>query len=141
MRHLAEDTAVRRGDALDRAVGAVHVPLLVHRDVAERIGILGRDLAVLKELLQPCVICDKAALAVGCRRDIDAAEVCIFQPRRLVGHDLRVDHSGDMSADRVECQCRSLRVLADDLAARHKTELDERLEAVADTECKAVAVI
>ena len=141
MRHLSEDAAIRRCDTLDRIVRTVHVPLLIEGDISEWIAILRRYLTVRKELIKPLRRCDETSLAVGCRIDIYSARLCVHQPRALIGHDLRIDHAGDMTANRVESQRRCICILSGDRTVRNKTELDERLEAVADTERKTVALI
>ena len=46
-----------------------------------------------------------------------------------------------MSADVIECKRRAVRCHIADLAERYKTQLDQSLETVADTECKTVSVI
>ena len=138
--HLAEDAAVRGGDAFNRAEGAVDIPGLVHGDVALGIAVLGRDLSVLEEPVDPFLRCDEAPFSVRSRCDVHAAQVRFRKPRRAVAHDLGIDHGRNMPADGVEGQGRRILVLAGDLSARHKAELDQRLEAVADTECQTVAV-
>ena len=65
MAHLAEDTAIRAGDALDGEDGAVGVVLHVHAGAAVLIDVLGRDLAVGDEGVQHALRCHEAALTVA----------------------------------------------------------------------------
>ena len=81
---FSEAAAIRTGDALDRAVGTVDVPLL-----SSMVGLPFRStywvchLAILKQLLQPLVICHEAALANGKPDDIPC-QFCLCQPRNLL---------------------------------------------------------
>ena len=92
MRHLAEHAAVRRCDTLDRSIRAVDIPLLVHGDIAERIAVLGGDLTICKQSVDPVLRSYETALAVGSRVDIDTAKLRKLKSRGLIRHDLRVDH-------------------------------------------------
>ena len=101
----------------------------------------GCHLAILKQLLQPLVICHEAALAVGSRIDIYLAQLCLCQPRGFVGNHLGVYHLGYVAADVVVGQCGCLCILSHDGAIRHQSQLDQGLEAVADTKAQAVSLI
>ena len=46
VRHLSKASAVRGGDALNRGVGTVHIPLLIHGNIAVKICVLCRNLPV-----------------------------------------------------------------------------------------------
>lgn len=51
MSHLAQDTSIRAGNALDSHIRAVRVPELFHGSVSVFIYVLGSDLAVCCQLL------------------------------------------------------------------------------------------
>ena len=46
-----------------------------------------------------------------------------------------------MAADCVVCECGAVFIGVDDLAVGHQTQLDQRLEAVADTQHQTVPII
>ena len=73
--HLAEHTAVRRGDTLDRAHGAVRVPRDVHGRVTVQIGVLERYLTVLDQVVDDVLWCYEAALAVRERDGVQVADI------------------------------------------------------------------
>ena len=141
VRHLAQDPAVGRCDAFDRREGTVDVPLLVHRDHSFGIAVLRSDLAVREELIDPLLRRHETSFAVGCRIHIDAAELRAGEPGRLIGDDLGIRHLGDMASDRIIGKCGRIPALAGDLAVRDQTELDQRLETVADAQDQAISLI
>ena len=63
------------------------------------------------------------------------------EPRRLVADHLRVNHLGNVTADGVECQCRRILFLTTDLAIGNQSQLDQGLEAVADTQGQSISLI
>ena len=67
MCHLTEASAVGRGDTLDRTVRSVDVVLLIHGYVAVLVSILGSNLSVCKELVDPFPRCYETTLTMGCR--------------------------------------------------------------------------
>ena len=62
--HLAEDTAVGRGDALDSEAGVVGIIMYIGRGTAAEIVVLRRDLAVRGELTDQFLTRQESALAV-----------------------------------------------------------------------------
>ncbi len=71
----------------------------------------------------------------------NVARIGVLQPGAHVGshagpYDLRL-----MPTDGVEGQCRTVHIRIPDLAVGHKSQLDERLEAVADTDHETVPLI
>ena len=80
MGHLSEDTAVGGGNALNSGIGAVYIPLLIHGNIAFRIGVLGCHLAVFKESADPVFACHEAAFAMGSRGYIGLAQLRASQP-------------------------------------------------------------
>ena len=87
MGHLSEDTSVRTGDSLDRAIRTVDVPFFIHADISLRIAVLCRHLAIFKQTFDPFLAGYEAALAVRRRICIDAAEFCSRKPWGLVRQD------------------------------------------------------
>ena len=139
--HLAEDTAVGAGDAFDGAVGAVHIVLLVHRGIALQVNVLRCHLSVLEEAFDPLLRRHKAALAVRDGDDVGGTQLGTLQPGAEVGADARVGHLALVASDGVEGQRGCVGSLRTNLAVGHKAEFDEGLEAVADAEHQAVALL
>ena len=69
------------------------------------------------------------------------ADLRAGKPRGLVGAHARAHKAGLMAADDVVGERRAVGIGIHDLAVGHKAELDERLEAVADAEHQAVALL
>ena len=106
MGHFTQHTAVRAGDALNAAVGTVHIPLFILTQFAVAGGVPGSYLTICHQFRQPLGICNKPSLAVGGRVYIDSSKFCLGKPRRLVGHNLCIDHLGNMTSNGIEGQCR-----------------------------------
>ena len=141
MTHLTEDTTIRRGDTLDRIVGAVRVVLDIHGRMTLEIHVLGRDLTVLDELLEKCRLTEEAALAVRDRYAVDVTRLRVCKPWRHVRSHTDVDDLRLVASDRVEGKRRTVLIGITDLTVRYETELDEGLEAVADTEHKTIPLV
>ena len=124
MRHFAQDTSIRRGNAFDRAVGAIDIPFFIHGNPSFRIGILGCYLSVCKQLVNPLLRSYETSLTVGCRIDIYFSKLSALQPGRLVGNHLGVYHLGNVTVDRIKGQGRRIVLLSDDFAVRNQTELN-----------------
>ena len=140
MAHLAQNPAVGRGDALNGPDGAVGVDIHIHGGGTAQVHILRGDLSVFQELLQQSIGAEEAALAVG-DGDIDhVAHLPSGQPGGAVGGDAGTDNAGLVPADDVEAQGGAGVVGVNDLAVGDQTQLDEGLEAVADTQHQAVPV-
>ena len=106
-----------------------------------KVGVLERDLAVFRQVVDHMLRGDKAALAVRNRDRVQVAHLAGGQPRALDRRDARGHIAALVAADEVEGQRRVVAGhLVADLAVGHKAELDERLEAVADAEHQAVAL-
>lgn len=139
--HLAQDAAVGAGDAFDGHVGAVHVVLLVHGGVAVEVDILRGHLAVLEEAVEPLLRRHEAAFAVRDGDGVGGAQLGLAQPRAKVAGDARVGHLALVAADGVEGQRGCILGLGADLAVGNQAELDQGLEAIADAEHEAVALL
>ena len=83
--HLAEDTAVGAGDALNGEQGAVGVEGGIHGGLAIQIHVLGGDLTILGQLQCQCFGGEEAAFAVGDGNVDDVAHIHQAQPGALVG--------------------------------------------------------
>ena len=141
MCHLTKDTAVRAGDTLDSAVGTVDIPVLVVGQVSVDIAVAGCNLAVCHQLVDPLFRCYETSLSVGCRVGVNTAKLGACQPWGFVGHNLRVNHLGNMASDGVEGQSRCIRILSNDLAARYQSELDQCLETITDTKSQSITLV
>ena len=141
MTHLTQHTAVGGGDTLDGADRAVGVEGGVHGRIARQVNVLGSDLTVLGQLANQLLGAEEAALAVGDRHGVDVTDIGAGQPGGLVGADTGADQLGLVAADDVVGQGGAGLVGVDDLTEGHQTQLDESLEAVADTQHQTVAVI
>ena len=138
--HLAEHATIRTRNTLDGVDGAIRVERDRHRRLAVIVDVLRRDLSAHAELRDDFLIRDEAALAVRDGDAMDIADLDVVKPRREVRRDARRDHAGDVTAERVVRERRRAVRKVADLAVRHETELDERLEPVADAEHEAVAM-
>ena len=141
MAHLAEDTAIRAGDALDGEDGAVGVVLHVHAGAAVLIDVLGRDLAVGDEGVQHALRCHEAALTVADGHGVLVAHAALGQPGAAGGGDAGAHQHTLVAADGVEGQGRVAGRDGADVAVSGQTQLDEGLEAVADTQHQTIPVL
>ena len=139
MAHLTEHTTVGRGDTLNSGGGVVGIVLDVVGHVAVQIHVLGRDLSVLGERTDGGLISQEATLTVGDRHRVDLAGLGQRQPGRFVGGDPGAYQLGLVTADGVEGQSGRVCVTVGDLAVGHQAQLDQCLEAVADTAHQTVA--
>ena len=142
MAHLAEDTAVRRGDTLDGAHGAVRVPRDIHGRITVQIGVLERYLTVLNQVVNDVLRRYEATLTVRERDGMQVTDVAGGQPRALHRGYASGGVAALVAADEVEGQRRVVAGhLVTDFAVGNQTQLNERLEAVADAEHQAVALV
>ena len=139
--HLAEDTAIGRGDALDGEDGAVGIEVDISGGLVQQIHVLGGDLTVGSQLADGLQACVEAALAVGDGHIEHIAHVHRAQPGAHVGGHTGADDPGLVAADDVVGQGGHVAVTVHDLAIGHQTQLHQSLEAVADTQHQAVPVI
>ena len=139
--HFAEDPAVGGGDALDGVQRAVGVEVNVSGGVALQVNVLGGDLAVGRQLTDQLFGCKELALAVGNGDIVHVAHVGQRQPGGLVGGDPGADDTALVAGDVVEGQGGAGLVGVDDLAVGNQTQLDQRLEAVADAAYQAVPLL
>ena len=72
---------------------------------------------------------------------IHAAEFRLPKPRGLVRDHFQVHDTAQVSADPVHRERRRIRRLLLDVRIRQEAELNQRLEAVADAEYQAVALV
>ena len=75
---------------------------------------------------------------MGYRDIVDIADLAAAEPRGLVRAYPRQSELRLMTTDRVVCQCGAFGGKRYDLSKRYKTQLDESLEAVADTDHQTV---
>ena len=141
MAHLAEDTAIRAGDALDGEDGTVGVVLHVHAGAAVLINVLGRDLAVGDEGVQHALRCHEAALTVADGHGVLVAHAALGQPGAAGGGDAGAHQHTLVAADGVEGQGRVAGRDGADVAVSGQTQLDEGLEAVADAQHQTITVL
>ena len=141
MAHLAEDTAVRRGDAFDGEERVVGVEVYVRGRLTVRVDVLCGDLPVCGELADQLLARKEAPFAVGDRDGVHLADLGQGEPRGLVRGNAGADNAALMTGDGVEGQGRAVLIRVDDLAVGNQTELDQRLEAVADAADQTVALI
>ena len=130
MTHLAEDAAVRAGDALDGEQRAVWVHGQVHAGHAGLVHVLRGDLSVGLEQVKHRFGGDEAAFTMRDGHGVHVAHGRARQPRRQVRRDTSVYQTALVTADRVERQRRAFGGHRHDVAIRNQTQLDERLEAV-----------
>ena len=139
VRHLAEHAAVGREQTLYREQRSVGIAV-AHRGRAGLVHVLRGYLARTHQRLRFGQRGGKTAFAVGDSDSVDVAGPAAHQPWRRIGSDTRARQPRDMAADVVERERRAVVAHVADIAVRHQAQLDERLEAVADTEDQAVMV-
>ena len=88
MAHLTVDTSIRACDTFDRHEGAVRVPVFVHGRNTVKVNVLGRNLSVCEELVDPFPSDHETSLAVGYRVRVNTTELCACKTRGLVGNNL-----------------------------------------------------
>ena len=140
MAHLAQHPAIGRHDAFHSPDGTVGVYVHVHAGDTVLVHILSDDLAVVSQLPNQLLTAQEPALAVGDGDGVNVAHLRPCQPRRAVGSDAGPHQTGLVAADGVEGQGGAGLVGVDDLTVGDKTQLDERLETVADAQHQAVPV-
>ena len=139
--HLAQYPPVGGGDALDGAGRAVGIPVDVGGGVALQVDILEGDLAVFSQPPHGFGVGHKPALAVGHGYGVYVAGIAEGQPGRLDRGNPRVDHPGDMASQGVVGQRRVVGLNIPNLPVGDQPQLDEGLEAVANTQHQAVPVV
>ena len=139
--HLAEDTSARAGDAFDGFERSVGIELDAIRGRTGGVTILEGDLAVLHEVGDDGSRRGEAAFAMRERDGVHLADVHAREPRRLDRGDAGMGVTRDVAGDAVVEQRRGGSIDVTDLTIRDEAGLDERLEAVADAEREAVAVL
>ena len=141
MSHLTKDTAIRACDTFDCHVGTVWIPVFVHGHIALIVYILGRYLAICDQAVEPCFVCYETSFTVGSRIAVYTTQFCFCQPWGLICHNLGVNHLGNMASNGIHSQCRGIELLCHDLTFRNQSQLDQRLEAVADTKHQTISLI
>ena len=106
-----------------------------------RIHILRGDLTAFDKAAERIGIRDETAFAVADRDGVDVSHGGPAQPGGERRSDSGAYQTALMASDRVEGQGRIVLGHRHDMPERHQTELDQRLEAVADAEHQAVAII
>ena len=141
MTHLAENAAVRAGNSFDRHAAAIGVEPHIHRRIAGEIHILRGNLPVLSEAADCFIIRQEAAFAVADRHRIYIAYPCFPQPGAPVAGHTGADDPALVAGNRVKGQRRTGRIGIDDLAKGHEAQLDQRLEAIADSAYEAIPLL
>ena len=131
--HLAEHAAIGGSDALDRIDGAIGIEHQIHRGNASVVAVLSCNLTIGGQLRNQLGRSDELALAMRDGTGINIAGIGVHQPRRLIGSYTSAYQTGLMARDIVEGQ-RCFTILSRaDLAIGYQTQLDQRLETIADT--------
>ena len=131
--HLAQNTSVRAGNSFNGHVGAIGIPEFIHSRIALIIYILRGNLSVSKQSFQPLPICYKTSLTMRSRIAVYTAQLCLLQPRGLVGNNLGIYHLGNMAANGVHRQSRRICPLLYNLSFRNQSQFNQCLETVTDT--------
>ena len=139
--HFADNASVGRRDTLYGKRRIVRIEVNVVSRSSAKIDILRCDLTVLRQAHDLSSIGKEPALTVRYSHRIDIARARFHEPRRFVRCDPRSYKARLVTSDRVVGERRTRCVRIDDLSVRNETELNERLEAIADTCHKTVAVV
>ena len=117
------------------AHGAVRVPRDIHGRITVQIGVLERYLTVLNQVVNDVLRRYEATLTVRERDGMQVTDVAGGQPRALHRGYASGGVAALVAADEVEGQRRVVAGhLVTDFAVGNQTQLNERLEAVADAE-------
>ncbi len=141
MGHLSKHPSVGRRDSLNCRIGAVHIPFLIHGNLSLPVSILGSNLSVLKETVNPFLRRHESSLAMGNRRYVGLSNLRALQPWGLIGNHFRIHHSGNMAVDGIKCQGRRILFLSGNISAGNQPHLKQCLETVADTKGQSVSFI
>ncbi len=133
--------AVGARDSLDSHHGTVRVHRKVHARHTVFVHILRGDLAVGGKLREQVGARHEPAFAMRDRHGVHVAHLGLGEPGGEVRRDARAHKAALVAADLVERERGALVGHRHDVAVRHKTQLDEGLEAVADAEHEAIAVL
>ena len=140
MAHLAEDAAIGAGNRLDGIEGTVRVVRAFHGRIAGKVNILGANLAIGNKVFDFLLRRYETAFPMGNGDGMDITRFAKAEPRRFVGNHFCVDHSGNMTANGIERQRRGIILQRYNMTVRHKAELDQGLEPVADSKDQAITV-
>ena len=105
------------------------------------VNVLCGNLPVCDELVEHAVGSDETSLAMGDGDGVHIAHLRLGKPRRQVRRDACAYKTALVASDGVERKRRALRGHRHNVAEGHETELDERLEPVADAEHETVTVV
>ena len=141
MTHLAQDATIGAGNALDSQDGAVRVNGEVHAWSARCVNVLRCNLSIGLERLKQLVGGNKATFSVADCNGVDVAKRALGEPWRHRGCNAGTNKLALVSANGVERQCWAGVVHRSDIAVRNKTQFDECLEAIADAQHKAIALL
>ena len=141
MRHLAQDTAIGAGNAFDCQDRLVRVVFAVISRFAGKVDVLCGNLAFGSQFANLFRCGDKTAFAMGDGDGVDVTGFAAAEPRAHDGNDLGFDHARQMAANGIVCQRRAVSFQRLDMTVRQKTEFNQGLEAVADAESQAIALI
>ncbi len=132
--HLAEDSAVRAANPFDCVKRAVGVAGRFHGGFAVQIDVLGANLPVFAHFRQICRARDKLAFAVRNGDCVDVADLGISQPRRFHAGNAGVHKHALVPPDVVKREGGACLGHVANFAVWQQAQLNQRLEAVADTE-------
>lgn len=130
--HFAEDAAAGAGDAFDGEGALVRIGWFGHGRGAVWLAVLSGDLTVGGELLKGVVAGEEAAFAVGDGDGVEVADLAVGEPRAVGVRDAGGDVGGDVACDGV---------VGEGHVFAEEAGFDEGLEAVADAEDEALAVL
>ena len=139
--HLAQDTTIWAGNAFDSQDGAVRVDGEVHTWSTRCVNVLRCNLAVCLERLKQLVGSNKTTFSVADCDSVNVAKRALGEPWRHRGGNAGANKLALVTADGVERQRWAGVVHRTNVAVRNKAQLDECLEAVADAQHKAIALL
>ena len=141
MTHLAQDATIGAGNTLDSQDGAVRVNREVHAWSTRCINVLCCYLAVGLERLKQLVGGNKATFSVTDCDGVDVAKCALGEPWRHRGSNAGANKLALVATNGVERQRWAGVVHRTNVAVRNKSQLDERLEAIANAQHKAIALL
>ena len=141
MCHLTEDAPIGTGNAFDSQDGLVRVVFAIIGSFAREVDVLCRNLAFGSQFTDLFRRSHETTFAVGDSHGMDVTGLAAAEPRAHDGDDFRFDHARQMAANGVVRQSRAVSLQRLYMAIRQEAQFNQSLEAVADAESQAIALI
>ena len=139
--HLAQHATVGAGNAFNSPNGSVGIDREIHAWDAFRVNILRGNLTCVFEACEKLLGSHEATLAMADGNGVDVAGRTARKPWRQRGCHASANEFALVATDCVESECRTGVVHGANVAVRNESQFNQGLEAVTNTQYKAVAVV